>query len=77
MIDSTRLGELLAKQGLTPSGATALFQWVIHPHAKELHESLARQAVLTRCFDSPSSIRFGLPGSMRQWQHLETVLQKC
>ena len=76
MIDSTRLGELLAMHGLTPSGATALFQWVIHPQAKQLHESLARQAILTRHFDSPCSIRFGLPGSMQQWQDLEAALQK-
>ena len=75
MMDSTRLGELLAKQGLTPSGATTLFQWVIHPHARRLHESLARQAILTRHFDSPCSIRFGLPGSSEEWQRLEAALQ--
>ncbi len=76
VIDSTRLADMLKKYKLAPSGATALFQWVISPHAQQLHESLAKQGILTRYFDSPKSVRFGMPCPEKEWLRLETALQK-
>jgi len=73
--DAVRLAALLARHGLPPSGGTALFQWVVTPAAAELHEFLARRGILTRYFDTPSSLRFGLPGAPSQWQRLETALR--
>jgi len=58
-----RLADLLARHGLPPSGGSALFQWVETPRAGEIHAALARQGILTRLFEHPASLRFGLPGS--------------
>lgn len=72
---SQRLAELLNTYHLSPTGGSDLFQWVIHPSASDIHEHLAKQAVLTRLFDSPVSLRFGLPANEPQWQQLEKALQ--
>ncbi|MGS1079092.1 threonine-phosphate decarboxylase CobD [Pseudoxanthomonas beigongshangi] len=56
-----RLAETLRAAGLAPAGGCALFQWCRHPRARELHEALARRAILTRLFEEPASLRFGLP----------------
>lgn len=69
-----RLHTLLRRHGLTPDGGCALFQWARTPAAADLHDRLARQGVLVRLFDSPSSLRFGLPGSEAGWQRLEHAL---
>jgi cobalamin biosynthetic protein CobC len=71
---SARLAELLRRYDLSPAGGCRLFQWVRHPHAAQLHDALARQGILTRLFDAPASLRFGLPGEEVQWQRLETAL---
>ncbi len=73
--DSARLHGLLVRYGLTPRGGCALFQWIPTPHAVVLHERLARCGVLTRLFDEPPSLRFGLPGSEAEWMRLETALR--
>lgn len=73
----TRLAQVLADHDLTPSGGSALFQWICHPRAAALHAALARRAVLTRLFHEPASIRVGLPAHERDWQHLATVLPEC
>ena len=72
--DSTRLAALLASNNLSPAGSTALFQWVRTGHAAALHDALARQGILTRLFATPSSLRFGLPGTEAEWQRLTLVL---
>ncbi len=72
--DSQRLAALLARHGLASAGATELFQWVVTGQAAALHESLARQAILTRFFARPASLRFGLPGEEADWQRLERAL---
>lgn len=72
--DSDRLAMLLRRHGLAPSGGCALFQWVCTPQAGATYESLARGAVLTRLFADPPSLRFGLPGTERDWMRLEAAL---
>ena len=72
---SQHLYDLLKKYQLTPSGSTALFQWVQTKHALTIHQQLARQALLTRFFEQPMSLRFGLPADEAQWQQLESALQ--
>ncbi|HXH01818.1 MAG TPA: threonine-phosphate decarboxylase CobD [Candidatus Competibacteraceae bacterium] len=69
-----RLWRLLVRHGLEPAGGTALFQWVRHPAAAVLHESLARQGILTRLFQDPASLRFGLPPDEAGWIRLQYCL---
>jgi cobalamin biosynthetic protein CobC len=73
--DSLRLAELLARHDLQPAGGCELFQWVCTSRAPEIYEALARQGVLTRRFDSPPSLRFGLPATAEDWQRLDGALQ--
>lgn len=72
--DCARLAALLTQHGLAPSGGTTLFQWIRTDRAAELHEALARQGILTRLFDQPASVRFGLPGAEGEWNRLEIAL---
>jgi L-threonine-O-3-phosphate decarboxylase len=74
--DSARLAALLTQHGLAPAGGTALFQWIRTDRAREVHEALARQGILTRLFDEPASLRFGLPGAEDEWDRLEIALGK-
>lgn len=70
-----RLARLLAACGLPPTGGCELFQWRLCRHASGIHESLARGGILTRLFDSPASLRFGLPGAQQNWARLEIALR--
>jgi cobalamin biosynthetic protein CobC len=74
--DSLRLAGLLARHDLPPAGGCDLFQWVRTAHALEIHEALARHCILTRWFDSPASLRFGLPAAVEDWQRLDETLQR-
>lgn len=67
-----RLHQLLAPLGEVKS--TGLFATLTSLHASELHESLARQGILTRRFDQQPLLRFGLPGQEAEWQRLATAL---
>lgn len=69
-----RLQALLARHDLRPTGGCALFQWVRTPGAQDLHETLARQGILTRLFIETSSLRFGLPGDEIAWARLDAAL---
>lgn len=71
-----RLGALLRRQGLEPQGGCALFQWVPSPWARDLHQALARQGILTRLFEDPASLRLGLPGTEADWTRLEAALSR-
>lgn len=71
---SVRLANLLTAHGLAPHGSTAYFQWVTTPGAQRLQDQFARQAILVRRFDKPSSLRFGLPGCDAHWRRLERAL---
>lgn len=70
---SISLKKTLCEYGLTPSGHSQNFQWVETPHAREIHQQLAQQGVLTRLFEDPLSLRFGLPGE-GDWEKLELAL---
>lgn len=69
-----RLADLLDAHGLPPSGGSSLFQWVRCADAASVYEQLARQAVLTRRFNVPDSLRFGLPRGEAQWARLDEAL---
>ncbi|BDU15584.1 threonine-phosphate decarboxylase CobD [Lysobacter auxotrophicus] len=56
-----RLRETLAAAGFAPDAGCAFFQWKRDPRAAAMHEAIARRGILTRRFDEPASIRFGLP----------------
>lgn len=67
-----RLHALLTALGEVKS--TALFATLNSPHAGELHEHLARNAILTRRFDQQPLLRFGLPSDETGWQRLTQAL---
>jgi cobalamin biosynthetic protein CobC len=69
-----RLHHLLIVNGWKPSGGCDLFQWVRNERASKLHERLARQGILTRLFQEPASVRFGLPKDESAWQRLAQAL---
>ena len=71
---SQRLAELLHDAGLIPSGGCTLFQWVCFTDAARVHEQLARKGILTRLYDAPPSVRFGLPRDEMQWMRLTDAL---
>lgn len=73
---SLRLAALLADYGLLPDGGCDLFQWVKTDKAATIHHRLAEQGILTRLFDDPASLRFGLPGMENDWQRLQAALEK-
>ncbi len=63
--------------GLAPFGEvtrTALFCTLKTAHVAALFEHLARRAILTRRFDQPGLLRFGLPGPEAEWQRLALAL---
>jgi len=71
---SARLCALLTQQGFTPSGGSALFQWVEAAQAEHLYTSLARQGILIRYYEDTSSVRFGLPATETDWLRLKQAL---
>jgi cobalamin biosynthetic protein CobC len=72
---SFRLAALLCEYGLAPTGGTDLFQWVCTAEARHIQDRLARQGIWVRRFESPSSLRFGLPGAEAAWTRLESGLR--
>lgn len=72
--DSRRLAQLLNTCHLAADGGCALFQWVSHPQAAEIHHQLAKQGILLRLFKQTSSLRFGLPATETDWQRLQQAL---
>lgn len=71
-----RLADLLSAHGLPPSGGSSLFQWVRCASAVSVHQHLAQQGILTRLFDAPHSVRFGLPRGEAQWSRLNEALSR-
>lgn len=69
-----RLRCLLDAHGLTPSGGCAFFQWRRDARADALHEELASRGILTRLFEAPSSLRFGLPPDETGFSRLDLAL---
>lgn len=74
-VKAQRLRRLLTHHGLTPDGGCELFQWIKTGNAAEIHLSLAQQGILTRLFDNPSALRFGLPQHETHWNSLEKALK--
>lgn len=74
LADGERLAALLTAHGLSPTGGCALFQFCCTPQAALLHEFLALQGILTRLFEQPLSLRFGLPPDEAGWQRLQQAL---
>jgi cobalamin biosynthesis protein CobC len=74
LADGELLAALLSANGLAPTGGCALFQFCCTPLAALLHEFLAANGILTRLFDSPDSLRFGLPADEAGWQRLQQTL---
>jgi cobalamin biosynthetic protein CobC len=70
-----KLHDLLCRYDLEPVGGCALFQWVTTPQAISLHTSLASRGILTRLFNQPQSLRFGLPGREADWLRLQEALE--
>jgi len=66
------LGTLLAAHGEV--SATPLYATLSSPQAAALHAHLARCNILTRRFDQPELLRFGLPDSAAAWQRLAAAL---
>lgn len=71
---AARLGALLAKHGLAPSGGSDFFQYVACNDAAALADALARRAVLVRRFDEPRALRFGVPGDEEAFARLDVAL---
>ncbi len=71
-----RLQKLLQSQNLNPTGSHALFQWIKTPIARELHQELAQQGILTRLFTESTSLRFGLPKNEFEWNKLTQYIAR-
>lgn len=71
---SERLALLLANHGLVPTAGCAFFHWWRDQRAGQVHEALAKQGILTRRFESPDSLRFGLPGDEAAFARLDVAL---
>jgi len=71
-----RLSGLLTRHGLPPDGGCGLFQWVCCSDAVRVHQQLAQRGILTRLFEQPHSVRFGLPRDETQWARLTAALSE-
>lgn len=73
---SQRLAALLTTHGLLPAAGTAFFQWCRRDDAPALHTALAQRGILTRLFETPASLRFGLPPDAAGEARLAAALQE-
>lgn len=73
--DSERLVSLLRHTGFGDACGPALFKWFEHPAAQAIAHQLANRGILVRHFDTPASLRFGLPPDEHGWQRLADALQ--
>lgn len=71
---SRNLARVLTRHNLTPNGGCSLFQWVRTSDAAVRHKQLAQHGILTRLFDMPESLRFGLPGNDENLMRLDRAL---
>jgi cobalamin biosynthetic protein CobC len=69
-----RLHATLEAAGFTPDAGCAFFQWKQDARAAALHDALARRGILTRLFDAPQSLRFGLPPDDAAFERLRDAL---
>lgn len=73
-VASRRLHALLTRHGLVPAGGCALFQWCPHAQAGRVQRALAGQGILVRAFDTPPSLRFGVPADAAAFARLDAAL---
>jgi cobalamin biosynthesis protein CobC len=73
---SQRLAALLQKHGLAPAAGCALFQWCRFDQAFAVHRALAQRGILTRLFDTPPSLRFGLLPDDAAFERLDSALSE-
>ncbi|MFC3609370.1 threonine-phosphate decarboxylase CobD [Stutzerimonas tarimensis] len=71
---SQRLVKLLRDNRLPAAGGCALFQWLASPDALALHGFLAQRGILVRHFETPPSLRLGLPADEAGWARLAQAL---
>lgn len=71
---SERLAALLARHGMAPVAGCGLFQWCRSEDAAYTHRALAERGILTRLFDMPASLRFGLPPDEPAFERLDQAL---
>jgi cobalamin biosynthetic protein CobC len=72
-----RLDAILISAGLEIVGGTSLFRLARTPAAQALFHHLGRAGILTRVFpDRKEWLRFGLPGSTRQWRRLQAAMER-
>ena len=71
---SERLRILLAKHGWPPAAGCGLFQWCLNEHAVRAHRALAQRGILARLFETPASMRFGLPPDEAAFERLDHAL---
>jgi cobalamin biosynthesis protein CobC len=74
--ESAQLAALLQRAGISPAGGTDLFQYCVHADSALLHRSLARRGILTRLFDDPAALRFGLPPDEAGFARLAEALSE-
>lgn len=71
---SDSLAVVLSRHGLLPTAGCAFFQWWRDARAEAVHVALAKQGILTRLFDMPASLRFGLPADESALERLDQAL---
>jgi len=71
---SQRLHSLLSDAQLIPDGGSLLFQSVVTTQATIIHQQLAGRGILTRLFETPARLRFGMPANEKEWQRLQQAL---
>jgi cobalamin biosynthesis protein CobC len=74
-MDSNKLKQYLTESGLTPTGGTALFQYVKSEQVIELHEFFAENGIWVRLFKSDLALRFGLPPNS-EWKAFADTLKR-
>jgi len=71
---SGRLAALLSAHGWQPTAGCGLFQWCRRDDASLVHRALAQRGILTRLFETPASLRFGLPPDDAAFERLDQAL---
>jgi L-threonine-O-3-phosphate decarboxylase len=71
---SEQLARLLTAHGLAPAAGCGLFQWSRCDDAMRIHRALAERGILCRLFDTPASLRFGLPPDEAAFERLDRAL---
>lgn len=72
---SAELADLLRHHKLDPSGGTPFFQWVETDQSTSIDTHFLRHRILLRRFSAPHSLRFGLPGTLEDWDRLRAALE--